>query len=166
MRRIPPSRPSAASSRRTLKSFLVAVMLGLAGPASAQLLLGPASELLDPEKAFRISARALDERNVEVEFRIADGYYMYRDRFSVATESGKPLAEVEIPRGTTKEDQFFGKTETFRRLVRIRVPVSAEDAARGSVNLKVTSQGCADVGVCYLPLEQTVRVTLPREKGS
>ena len=54
----------------------------------------------------------------------------------------------------------------FRRLVRIRVPVSAEDAARGTVNLKVTSQGCADAGVCYLPLEQTVRVALPRAKAS
>jgi thiol:disulfide interchange protein DsbD len=84
----------------------------------------------------------------------------YRDRFSFATESGKRLADVEIPRGTPKEDPFFGKTETFRRLVRIRVPVSPEDAAKNSIDLKVTSQGCADVGVCYLPLEQTVRVNL------
>jgi thiol:disulfide interchange protein DsbD len=86
---------------------------------------------------------------------------MYRDRFSFATESGKPLAEVEIPRGKIKEDQFFGKTETFRHLVRMRVPVSPEDAAAGSVKLKVTSQGCSDKGVCYTPLEQTVRVSLP-----
>ena len=72
------------------------------------------------------------------------------------------VADVEIPRGTPKEDQFFGRTETFRRLVRIRVPVSPGDAARGSVKLKVTSQGCADVGVCYVPLEQSVQVRLPR----
>lgn len=149
-----------------LKGLLFAVMLGLAAPSSAQLLLGQEKELLDPDKAFRITARALDQRTVEVEFRIADGYYMYRDRFSFATESGKPPAEVEIPRGMPKEDQFFGKTETFRHLVRICVPVSAEEAARGSINLKVTSQGCADIGVCYLPLEQTVRVTLPRAKPS
>jgi thiol:disulfide interchange protein DsbD len=150
-----------------LKSLLVAVLLGHAAAASAQLLpgLGGGNELLDPEKAFRVSARALDARNVEIEFRIADGYYMYRDRFSFATESGKPLAEVEIPRGAPKEDPFFGKTETFRYLVRIRVPVSAQDAAKGSVDLKVTSQGCADIGVCYLPLEQTVRVTLPPRKA-
>lgn len=141
----------------------VALAMSVAAPASAQLqwLLGPKDELLDPEKAFRISARALDERSVEVEFRIADGYYMYRDRFSFATESGQQLADVEIPRGTLKEDQFFGRTETFRRLVRIRVPVSPEDAANGNVNLKVTSQGCADIGVCYTPLEQLVRVRLP-----
>ena len=148
------------------KLATLALLSCLAVPALAQLRPAPASELLDPGKAFRISARALDERNVEVEFRIADGYYMYRDRFSFATESGKPLAEVEIPRGTPKEDQFFGRTETFRHLVKIRVPVSANDAAKGSVNLKVTSQGCADIGVCYVPLEQTVRVALPRGKGS
>lgn len=140
---------------------LVGAMI-FAATASAQLLFGPKDELLDPEKAFRISARALDARSVEVEFRIAEGYYMYRDRFSFATESGERLAEVEIPRGTPKEDQFFGRTETFRRLVRIRVPVSRGDAARGSVKLKVTSQGCADVGVCYVPLEQSVQVRLPR----
>jgi len=142
------------------KIRLLASTLALAAlPAAAQLFGEP--ELLEPEKAFRLSARALDERNVEVEFKIADGYYMYRDRFSFATESGKPLAEVEIPRGKLKEDQFFGKTETFREAVRIRVPVSPEDAAKGNVNLKVTSQGCSDKGVCYVPLEQIVRVSLP-----
>ena len=132
----------------------------LAGPASAQLF--GSQELLEPEKAFRISARALDARNVEVAFKIAQGYYMYRSRFSFATEAGKPLADVEIPRGKIKEDQFFGKQETFRDLVRIRVPISPEDAAKGAVSLKVISQGCSDKGVCYVPLEQTVRVELPR----
>ena len=95
-------------------------------------------------------------------FKIAQGYYMYRSRFSFATEAGKPLADVEIPRGKIKEDQFFGKQETFRDLVRIRVPISPEDAAKGAVSLKVISQGCSDKGVCYVPLEQTVRVELPR----
>ena len=141
------------------KLALTLIVALAAGPAAAQLFGSP--ELLDPEKAFRISARALDERNVEVAFKIAQGYYMYRNRFSFATEAGKPLADVEIPRGKITEDQFFGKQETFRELVRIRVPVSAEDAAKGAVSLKVTSQGCSDKGVCYVPLEQTVRVSLP-----
>ncbi len=131
-----------------------------AGNASAQLFAPQG--ILEPEKAFRISARALDEHHVEIEFKIAEGYYLYRDRFSLATESGKPLAEVEIPRGKVKEDQFFGKSETFRDLVRIRVAVSTEDAARGTMKLKVTSQGCSDQGLCYLPLEQIVQVGLPK----
>lgn len=141
--------------------LVVLAALAFAGtPAAAQLPFGQPG-LLEPEKAFRISARALDAHSVEVEFRIAEGYYMYRDRFRFATASGKPLADIEIPRGKVKEDQFFGKSETFRDLVRIKVPVSAGDAARGSVELKVTSQGCSDKGVCYVPLEQTVSVRLP-----
>jgi len=142
-----------------LRKLLISLGLLLAcAPAAAQF--GGTDELLDPEKAFRISARALDSRTVEVEFRIAPGYYMYRDRFGFATEAGKRLAGVEIPRGRIKEDAFFGKSETFRAQVRMRVPVSDEDTVRGDIKLKVTSQGCADLGVCYVPLEQTVRVRL------
>lgn len=127
----------------------------------APLLAGAQGpDLLEPEKAFRISTRALDARNVEVRFRIADGYYMYRDRFRFETEDGALLADAEFPKGQMKEDEFFGRTETYRREVRIRVPVDAQDAARGSVRLKVTSQGCADVGVCYVPLVQLIDVPL------
>jgi thioredoxin:protein disulfide reductase len=144
-----------------LRALVLTLVLALAAQSAAAQLFGARDELLEPEKAFRVSARALDERNVEVAFKIADGYYMYRSRFSFATEAGKPLADVEIPRGKIKEDQFFGKQETFRDLVRIRVPVSAEDVAKGTVSLKVTSLGCSDKGVCYVPLEQTVRVSLP-----
>ena len=112
-----------------MRALLLAAALALgAGPAMAQLF--GSQELLDPDKAFRISARALDARNVEVTFQIADGYYMYRDRFSFATESGRPLTGVEIPRGKIKVDQFFGKQETFRDFVRIRVQVSDAEAAR------------------------------------
>ena len=149
--------------KRGRRHVFAAALLACAAVAPA-VALTP-DELLDPEKAFRISARALDERNAEVKFKIAASYYMYRNRFSFATWSGKPLADVEIPRGKENEDEFFGKTETFRDLVRIRVPLSPEDAKAGGVNLKVTSQGCADVGVCYAPLEQVVRVNLP-ESGS
>jgi thiol:disulfide interchange protein DsbD len=147
--------------RAMLKATMLAALIGVAPLHAAAQLFGSGGDLLDPEKAFRISGRPLDARNVEVEFRIADGYYMYRERFSFATESGRHLAKVEIPRGKVKEDPFFGKTETFRGQVRIRVPVAPQDAAHGAVNLKVTSQGCSDKGVCYVPLEQKVRIQLP-----
>ena len=51
-------------------------------PALAQLKLGGSGDsLLEPEKAFKYSARALDASSVEVRFAIVDGYYMYRERF-------------------------------------------------------------------------------------
>lgn len=148
-----------------MKAIVLAMVLAAAAAPAAAQLFGRQPELLEPEKAFRISARPLDARNVEVEFKIAEGYYMYRERFSFATESGEPLVGVEIPRGKLKEDAFFGKSEIFRDWVRIRVPVSPRDAETGSVRLQVTYQGCSDKGVCYIPVTQTVRVALPRGKS-
>ncbi len=71
-----------------MKRVLVALLwLALASPAAAQWFK-KADELLEPEKAFRFSARVL-EGAVEVQFAIADGYYMYRDKFRFTSE-GNP----------------------------------------------------------------------------
>ncbi|HEX2333393.1 MAG TPA: protein-disulfide reductase DsbD domain-containing protein, partial [Burkholderiales bacterium] len=71
-----------------MKRFIAfLVLLAAAAPAVAQLF-SKSQELLEPEKAFRFSARAL-EGAVEVQFAIADGYYMYRDKFRFAA-AGNP----------------------------------------------------------------------------
>ena len=116
--------------------------------------------LLDPQDAFRLSVKALDKHNAQVEFRIAPGYYLYRDRFRFETGSGKLIADAELPSGKVKEDQFFGRTQIYRDHISIRVPLGDADVARSRVRLKVISQGCADAGVCYIPQEQWVEVKL------
>jgi thiol:disulfide interchange protein DsbD len=140
-----------------VKRFLVAVLwLSLASPAAAQWFK-KADELLEPEKAFRFSARVLDGA-VEVQFAIADGYYMYRDKFRFSSE-GNPsvqLGAAELPRGARHKDEFFGETETYRRQITIRIPAQGE----GRFELKVESQGCADVGVCYVPMESQASLHL------
>lgn len=93
-----------------MKRFLWMLILCLAaGPAAAQLFGKKTDELLEPEKAFRFSARA-DGGAVEVRFIIADGYYMYRDKFRFAAE-GSPdlrLGAPQFPVGTRHKDEFFG----------------------------------------------------------
>jgi thiol:disulfide interchange protein DsbD len=134
--------------------LLLLSCLLLALPALAQLKLGGGTDdLLEPEKAFRFAARALDASTVEVSFDIAGGYYMYRERFKFAAE-GNPqvkLGAAGLPPGIPYKDQFFGEMQIYRKAVRILVPVEGE----GRFDLKVTSQGCADVGVCYVPMEST-----------
>ena len=119
------------------------------------------AELLDPQDAFRLSVKAVDSRSAQVEFRIAPGYYLYRDRFRFETESGKTIADAVLPTGKIKEDQFFGRSQIYRDHVSIKVPLSDADVARRQVRLKIVSQGCADVGVCYIPQEQWATVKLP-----
>ena len=115
-----------------------------------------ADELLDPEKAFAFSASMVPGPAVEVRFAIAPGYYLYRDRLRFAAE-GDPqvrLGAAELPAALPHKDDFFGETPIYRKQVRIRVPVQGE----GRLELKVTSQGCADAGVCYVPMDS--RATL------
>jgi thiol:disulfide interchange protein DsbD len=139
--------------------LLLLFALALAAPATAQLKLGGSTDnLLEPEKAFRFSARALDASSVEVTFAIADGYYMYRDRFKFVAEGNAAvrLGPPEFPRGLVHKDEFFGETQIYRRAVSIRLPVEGE----GRFDLKVTSQGCADAGVCYVPMDSSASIQL------
>jgi thiol:disulfide interchange protein DsbD len=145
--------------------FLLWLALALGGPAAAQLKLGAsADDLLEPEKAFRFSARVLDDAVVEVQFAIADGYYMYRDRFRFSAQ-GNPevrLGSPELPPGIKHKDEFFGEVETYRKHVRIRVPAQGA----GRFDLNVVSQGCADIGVCYVPMESRASLRLVGAPGA
>src|SRR5260221_8460446 len=124
-----------------------------------------ADDLLEPDKAFRFSDCALDARTVKVRYGIADGYYLYRDPFLFAAEPPSvALGQPQFPRGEIHEDKFFGKQETYRKEVRIRLPLEAAGAER--LKLLVTSQGCADLGVCYVPQVQSAELRLASLGGS
>jgi len=133
-------------------SFIAAIAM-LAGNAPA------AEELLDPEIAFRLEAQALDVRNLEVRFRIAKGYFLYREKFRFALE-GAELGEPRFPAGKIKEDEYFGRVETYRGDIRIPIPVNGAVALQ-KLKLTVTSQGCADLGVCFPPQQQQVNLVIP-----
>lgn len=140
-----------------IRRLLLLLALGLSClPFSASA----ADELLEVDKAFRLSARALDAGTLEVRYDIANGYYMYRDKFRFAMEpAGVQAGAPQMPAGKVKKDEFFGDVETYRKQVVIRLPFEAA-AGRDSVTLKATSQGCADIGVCYPPNTQTLQVQL------
>ena len=121
-----------------------------------------AADLLPPLLAFKPTARALDGQTVEVRFEIAKGYYLYRDNFRFAAEPlSVQLGTPELPRGKEKDDDTFGRVEVYYEEVLIRVPVERNSSGVLPLTLNVTSQGCADIGVCYPPQRQTIKVTLP-----
>ncbi len=121
--------------------------------------------LLPPEEAFRFAARALDSRTLEARFTIADGYYLYRDklRFEVEPESAT-LAATVLPPGKLKDDEFFGRVETYRDRVVVRLPLDRAGPGQ-SLTLRADSQGCADAGVCYPPTTQRIVLSIPASDG-
>ena len=119
-----------------------------------------APDLLEPAVAFRLSTAVTQDRVIEVRFDVEPGYYLYRERFKVASKTPEvKLGAMEIPPGKKKTDQFLGEVETHRGAVVIRVPFEAP-ATVATADIVVSSQGCADAGVCYLPQDQPVKVAL------
>lgn len=133
-----------------------------AGIGAAQSIPGLEKSLLPADRAFRLSARALDARTLEARFDIADGYYLYRDKMHFSTD---PIsAQVPtLPAGEHKHDAFFGDVATYRGEVVVRIPL-AQTAAGTTITLHADSQGCADVGVCYPPNPQQLTVAVPAAK--
>jgi thiol:disulfide interchange protein DsbD len=124
------------------------LLLMVSGPIRAE-------EPLPPEQAFRFSARAVDAKTIEASWQITDQYYMYRDKFKFAAEGGT-LGAAKYPPGKVKDDENFGKVETYRKEVKILIPVEAA----GAVTLKAVSQGCWDGGICYPPINHEARVDM------
>lgn len=146
--------PQASKRLGALRHAFAAVL------ALAACLLLPAAhaeDFLEPEKAFVFSARAVAPQEVELRFDVSPGYYMYREPFRFAA-TGATLGTAVLPAGKVKFDETFQKeVETYRGQVLIQLPVTA---ASGPFELQVTSQGCADAGLCYPPMTSVVRVSL------
>jgi thiol:disulfide interchange protein DsbD len=146
----------------------IAIAVALVGVTLASLHIGTARaelKLLPPEEAFRFAGRALDTRTLEANFTIAEGYYLYRDklRFSIDATSAA-LGPAPLPPGKLKDDEFFGRVETYRDRLVVRLPL-AEAAPGKSLTLRADSQGCADAGVCYPPNVQSITLTVPATDG-
>ncbi|MFZ6760266.1 protein-disulfide reductase DsbD [Undibacterium sp. Ji50W] len=145
--------------QRSAAPFVVFAQLLRLSALVFALLLTPfsmAEDFLDPEEAFKVSAKMVEPGVAEVTFTIADGYYLYRERFKFSSDDAK-LGEVQLPKGKVKFDETFQKdVETYRKSVVVRVPVQAT----ADFTLKVGRQGCADAGLCYPPMETPIKLQI------
>jgi thiol:disulfide interchange protein DsbD len=139
---------------RRLRAALAAVALALAAaPAGAASI----DDLLPVDDAFALSTRAT-EAGIELRWKIADGYYLYRHRTAVQADAGFAAGALRLPKGKAYTDEFFGPVETYREEL-VAVLPGTPRAARTVLTVKF--QGCADVGVCYPPQTRKVAVALP-----
>jgi thiol:disulfide interchange protein DsbD len=140
-----------SSSPLALIFALVLILSGLFGAAPAW---SAEPDYLEPDVAFKFSARMQDSATVAITYEIADGYYLYRERFKFSADGGT-LGTPNIPPGKVKFDDTFQKNvETYRHSVTITIPIQAA----GLFTLKATSQGCADAGLCYAPQDASARL--------
>ncbi len=136
-------------------SALIASLLAAMPAIAADFELPPVDEV------FVLSAQATARGRIEVRWKIADGYYLYRHRTSVKVGTGFAEPRLALPDGKKHRDEFFGDVETYRTQL-VGVLTGVPTASATGVALTVKYQGCADAGVCYPPQTRTLSVALPQ----
>ncbi|KKO45534.1 thiol:disulfide interchange protein [Arsukibacterium ikkense] len=140
-------------------------LLGLtfsAAPSQAQQrsvldsLLQADDKFLPVDQAFVMDFRQVDNELI-VSWTIADGYYMYRDKFKyggVAVSFSHP----SYPASMQIEDEFFGVTDVYFHQLTLKIPLAdiSEDAF-----LRIQYMGCAEAGLCYPPINKEIPISMP-----
>ena len=117
-----------------------------ADSASPSLFQTPKDMILPEDQAFLVKAEADGKGMLHVQYRMPDGYYLYRHSLKAELD-GKPLA-LPLPQGEIHQDEFLGKQEIYRHELRFSLPQPQGNA------LTLHLQGCAEGLICYPPLQR------------
>lgn len=108
-------------------------------------------ELMPVDQAFAFDFKQ-EGNQVKLNWVIADGYYMYRDKLKFSV-NGAELGTVALPKGKPHEDEYFGEQEVYYTYVDIPVALKQADE---NATLTVTFMGCAEGKLCYPPTKRDV----------
>ena len=139
--------------RRTLQLCLL-LSLWLPLSALAQNALSAytqqQTQFLPVDEAYQLTLIADGDQRLLLQWVIAPEYYLYRHAFEAkASDSeGSIGANLVVPEGLAKTDEFFGDVEVYYDTVEATV---ALEGTTELAQVKVTYQGCADAGLCYPP---------------
>lgn len=125
----------------------------------------PGNDLLPAEEAFPFLATVKGSNTVLLQWQTATGYYLYKDKFSVTivkpASDKLQLVEINFPAGKEKHDESFGNSTVYYGDLTLQQKLSRTSTEATEIILTVGFQGCADIGVCYPPMKQTVTLQLP-----
>ena len=136
---------------------ILAMLFVLSSIFFSSVLRAQQQDFLDPEKAFVLRAQMAGPGVIQLQFKIANGYYMYREQFAFKLDTQHvKLGEGKFPVGQVKHDPTFDrKMELYFKEAVITLPISAwpKDLPANPFVLTVTGQGCAQAGICYPPMD-------------
>ncbi|SHI61523.1 protein-disulfide reductase DsbD [Cycloclasticus pugetii] len=122
----------------------------------------PSDALLEPDDAFKFFAEVNDQQHIILNWQIADGYYLYQQQVEVTVINPQSiqLEAIEFPKGKRKVDEIFGDTVVYYHDLRLTQRLTNPLVKATNVTLNIRFQGCADIGVCYPPMNKTVSLSL------
>jgi len=120
---------------------------------------------LPGQQAFKMSAKVIDPNTLLVNWDIAPGYFLYKERLAFKLQTAKvaSLGKLILPVGRKKVDRGIGTFQVYRN--ELRVPISLLGLKAGTTELKIHYQGCADSGFCYPPTDKMVQLHIDKQLG-
>jgi thiol:disulfide interchange protein DsbD len=127
-------------------------------------------QFLTPDEAFKLNLTRLDAENIQANFTIAPGHYLYRERVKFSVEhtaelkaSDAQIVAVTLPSGEIKQDANFGKQEVYHHDFKANIKITN---GASTVAIVASYQGCSEKGLCYAPIKKTISVALGESKPS
>lgn len=119
-------------------------------------------EFLPADEAFEVSIEEITAEAIHLRWTVTPEYYLYRGQLAARTagDSAVELGELELPRGRTLQDPWFGRQEVYEQSFAARLPWSGPLPAEAEVELVLRHQGCAKAGLCYPPQETRLTARL------
>ena len=117
---------------------------------------------LPEAQAFGFEAIVDTPDRLLLRFTPAPGYYLYRDRTTLALDAaGARAGALAWPPSKPHFDEHFGDVQVYFDAVDVPLPVLRSQAGAMPATLTVTFQGCQEEGICYPPMTRTVALQLP-----
>ena len=163
----------ALVSLALMLSFAATVRAGEANKSAtvnALFASNSQDQFLTPDEAFKLNLTRLDAENIQANFTIAPGHYLYRERVKFSVEhtaelkaSDAQIVAITLPSGEIKQDANFGKQEVYHHDFKANIKISQ---GVSTIAIAASYQGCSEKGLCYAPIKKTISVALSKAKPS
>ena len=126
-------------------------------------LVAQSDSFLPVDEAYQLEVEVVSEQEIRLYWQIEDAYYLYQHRFKAKLEGEQGFINTtfEFSPALDKNDEFFGDVSVYYSYADIRLRTDTEFS---KAKLSITSQGCADAGLCYPP--NTEHFILDGETGT
>ncbi len=131
---------------------------------------------LDVEQAFQLLVAPDNDGTLVANWKIHEGYYLYRDQFKLdqltytpsvdlthltGTDQANGLSFASFAQGEIIQDPYFGTVTVYRGELSLPIQHDPSLPPGTQINAVLTYQGCADKGLCYAPVHHPIQYTVP-----
>ncbi|PHM17577.1 MAG: protein-disulfide reductase [Sulfuricurvum sp. PD_MW2] len=119
---------------------------------------------LQPDEAFKPSAKMVDGKTIGVEIIMGDQIHIYADKLKV--EDADKKDGIDFKSVTMVEPIVLDGEKVYESSPAIRIALfrTKELTGEKKVKIKLSYQGCSSAGLCYEPMEKTLEVSLDASK--